>query len=41
MINKTLNYYDQNADIFVQGTVSVDFKETQDKFVQALSGKKT
>ena len=40
MINKTLNYYDQNADIFVQGTVSVDFKETQDKFVQALSGKK-
>lgn len=40
MINKTLNYYDQNADIFVQGTVSVDFKETQDKFLQALSGKK-
>lgn len=39
MINKTLNYYDQNADIFVQGTVSVDFKETQDKFLQALSGK--
>lgn len=40
MINKTLNYYDQNADIFVQGTVSVEFKETQDKFLQALSGKK-
>ena len=34
MSNKTIDYYNQNADSFVQGTVSVDFKETQDKFLQ-------
>lgn len=39
MRNKTLDYYDKNADSFVQGTVSVDFKETQDRFLQTLSGK--
>ena len=40
MINKTIDYYNQNAYEFVQGTVSVDFKGTQDKFIQLLSGKK-
>ena len=40
MTNKTLDYYNQNAESFIQGTVSVDFKETQDKFLQLLSGKK-
>ena len=39
MRNKTIDYYNQNADLFVQGTVSVDFKETQDKFLQLLTGK--
>ena len=40
MVNKTLNYYNQNADSFIKGTVSVNFKEVQDKFLQMLSGKK-
>lgn len=39
MSNKTIDYYNQNADSFVQGTVSVDFKETQDKFLKLLTGK--
>ena len=40
MENKTINYYNQNADAFIQGTVSVNFKETQDKFLRQLTGKK-
>ena len=40
MVNKTLNYYNQNAYSFIEGTVSVNFKEVQDKFLQMLSGKK-
>lgn len=40
MANKTIDYYNQNADSFIQGTVSVDFKETQDKFLMVLAGKK-
>ncbi|MBU5430232.1 class I SAM-dependent methyltransferase [Kineothrix sp. MSJ-39] len=40
MVNKTLNYYNQNADSFIEGTVTVNFKEVQDKFLQLLSGKK-
>ena len=40
MNNKTLDYYNQNAAAFIAGTVSVDFKETQDKFIDALCGKK-
>ena len=39
MTNKTLYYYNQNAESFIQGTVSVDFKQTQDKFLQSLTGK--
>ena len=37
MNNKTLDYYNQNADAFVAGTVSVDFKHTQDKFLSRLN----
>ena len=40
MVNKTLIYYNQNVDSFIEGTVSVNFKEVQDKFLQMLSGKK-
>ncbi len=40
MSNKTIDYYNKNADSFIQGTVSVDFKETQDKFLKLLTGKK-
>ena len=40
MSNKTLDYYNQNAEAFVKGTVSVDFKKTQDKFLNSLPGKK-
>lgn len=36
MNNKTLDFYNKNADTFVAGTVSVDFKETQDKFLNRL-----
>ena len=39
MTNKTLDYYNLNAESFIQGTVSVDFKQTQDKFLQSLTGK--
>ena len=39
-INKTIDYYNQNADSFVKGTVSVDFKNTQDKFLKVLPGKR-
>ena len=31
-MDSTLKYYNQNADQFVQGTLSVDFKQTQDIF---------
>lgn len=40
MNNKTLDYYNQNADQFIKGTVSVDFKKTQDRFANTLSGKR-
>lgn len=33
----TLDYYNKNADSFVAGTVTVDFKETQDKFLDRLN----
>lgn len=32
----TLEYYNQNANEFVQGTLSVEFKETQDMFLEKL-----
>ena len=37
MNDKTLDYYNQNADTFFSGTVSVDFKQTQDKFLDCLN----
>lgn len=40
MENKTLDYYKQNADNFVKGTVDVDFKETQDRFLKELCGRR-
>ena len=39
MNNKTLDYYNQNAKEFVAGTVSVDFNEIQDRFIEKISGK--
>lgn len=40
MINKTLDYYNKNAESFIQGTVSADLKDIQDKFLNKLSGNK-
>ena len=36
-MNKTLNYYNENAQSFASGTVSVEFTEMQDKFLQKLN----
>jgi len=35
-MDKTLQYYNQNADKFVTGTVDVDFSETQNRFIYQL-----
>ena len=40
MNDKTLDYYNQNANTFFEGTVSVNFREVQDKFLKVLPGKK-
>lgn len=39
MNNKTLDYYNQNAEEFNASTVAVDFNEIQDRFIEKLSGK--
>lgn len=39
MLDKTINYYDINAKEFVEGTLNVDFKTTQDKFINKLPAK--
>lgn len=39
MLNKTINYYDINAKEFVEGTLNVDFKAIQDKFINKLPAK--
>lgn len=39
MLNKTINYYDTNAKEFVEGTLNVDFKATQEKFINKLPSK--
>ena len=39
MLDKTINYYDTNAKEFVEGTLNVDFKVTQDKFINKLPAK--
>ena len=36
MLNKTIDYYNTNAKKFVEGTLNVDFKSTQDKFIAKL-----
>lgn len=36
-MDNTLKYYNKNANQFVQGTLSVDFKQTQDRFLSKLS----
>jgi SAM-dependent methyltransferase len=35
-VNNTLDYYDNNAQKFVSGTLDVEFTETQDKFLSYL-----
>ena len=35
-MNNTLEYYKQNAEQFVQGTISVDFTATQERFLAKL-----
>lgn len=35
-MDDTLQYYNQNAKQFIQGTLSVDFKQTQDAFLEKL-----
>lgn len=37
MNHKTLDYYNQNADTFFSGTVSVDLTQTQNKFLNYLN----
>ena len=36
-MDNTIRYYNQNADQFVQETLSVDFKQTQDRFLEKLT----
>ena len=36
-MDNTLKYYNKNANQFVQGTLSVDFKQSQDRFLSKLS----
>ena len=40
MNEKTIDYYNINAESFVNQTVSVDFKKTQDRFLNCLNGNK-
>ena len=37
--SKTLNYYDEKTEEFIESTVNVDFQETQDKFLKLLAPK--
>ena len=36
-MNKTINYYNENANSFIEGTVSVDFEHIQNIFLDALN----
>lgn len=36
-MDNTLEYYNQNAELFVRGTLLVDFKQTQDRFLEKLN----
>ena len=40
MKNKSLDYYNQNVTTFIADTISVDLKDTQNKFINALPGDK-
>jgi SAM-dependent methyltransferase len=35
-MDETLNYYNKNAEKFINGTVAVDFEKTQNKFLEKL-----
>ena len=35
-MNKTIDYYNENVKTFVEGTVSVDFSDIQNKFINKL-----
>jgi 2-polyprenyl-3-methyl-5-hydroxy-6-metoxy-1,4-benzoquinol methylase len=35
-MDETLNYYNENAESFINGTVAVDFEKTQKKFLEKL-----
>ena len=35
-MNKTIDYYNQNADVFASDTIDVEFTEVQDKFLSYL-----
>lgn len=37
-MQKTLVYYNQNAEAFIKNTISVDFKATEERFLEKLSG---
>lgn len=36
-MDNTIEYYNQNAEQFVQGTLSVDFTATQERFLAKLT----
>ena len=36
VVDKTLEYYQKNADLFVEGTVSVDMHDAQMRFLRML-----
>lgn len=36
-MDNTIEYYNQNAEQFVQGTLSIDFAATQERFLEKLS----
>lgn len=40
MSKNTIDYYNINADSFVNQTIDVDFKETQDRFLNYINGNK-
>ena len=40
MSKNTIDYYNINADSFVNQTIYVDFKETQDRFLNYINGNK-
>lgn len=37
-MQKTLVYYNQNAEAFIKNTISVDFKATEERFLEKLPG---